>query len=107
MDNDKTSVLLIAYDINDENRRSRVVDRIRRQVHVKLSESVYAIDTTLSPSAVFNKLIELIGEEDTLHVITQIRPFAGTQDDAIVWLEDHLPEEPEEPDDQGDPETEV
>ena len=99
MSNNETAVLLISYDISDNKRRSRVVSWIEGQTHVKLSESVYAIDTALKPRAVLN-LLGTLEQEDIVHVITQSRPFAGTEGGASVWLEDHLPVDQEEAHDQ-------
>ena len=108
MSNNETAVLLIVYDLNEEDKRPPIVERITRQwpEQAKLSESAYAIETKMSPTAVANKLSDLIDENDTLHVITQTRPFVGTEDDAVEWLKDHLPVEQEELDDQEDPEKE-
>lgn len=87
------AVYLITYDLNNETRRPPIVERIRKwKEHVKLSESSYAIVSSLEPSAVYEKFDGMIDDDDELWVIPMHQPYSGYgTKTTIAWLDKHLP----------------
>lgn len=57
----------------------------------KLSESCYAVETTLSPKQVFDKLSPHIDSNDNLYILTLVGPFYGQgPQDVNDWLAKRL-----------------
>ena len=87
------SVLLITYDLNDEDIRPPIVDAIKElgSSYVQLSESCYAIVTSKSPRDVYEQLEDMIDENDDLYIITLKNPAHGCGDRGVIqWLEQNL-----------------
>lgn len=82
------SVLLLTYDLNREVRRPPIVKHIRDKYHwARLSESCYALDTAMTPAAVYGDFKHLLDANDQLYVIQLSLPAEG-QGPPIVneWL---------------------
>lgn len=86
------SVYIVTYDLNRETSRPNITKKIKEWDWARLSESSYAIDTTLTVEGVFNALKPLIDANDNLYVITLKKPWTGYgPPDVNEWLEKHLP----------------
>lgn len=86
-------VRLITYDLNKETKRPPIVKAIKdiSSSWAKLSESSYAISTSLTPKAVYDKLLSLIDSNDNLYVITLSSPYYGQgPKDVNEWLAANL-----------------
>lgn len=89
------AVYLIAYDIGSDERRRKLADRIREHwpcEREQLSESAYAVSTTMTGTALYNWLQTSVIEDDRLFVIRLRRPCLGTPDKSLEWLLSALPE---------------
>ena len=88
------AVLLITYDLNKESKRPRIVQKIKKlwPSSVKLSESSYAVKANQLPKTVYQKLEDMIDDDDDLHIITLQRPaYCWGQEDVNEWLDENLP----------------
>ncbi|MBC7279836.1 hypothetical protein [Hoeflea sp.] len=86
------AVYIVTYDLNRETSRPPILKDIKEYPWAKLSESSYAIETSETPSQVFNRLKEHIDDNDNLYVITLKRPYAGRGPKEVNdWLEPRLP----------------
>ena len=86
------SVLLITYDLNHEVRRPRIVEAIKGQEGVKLSESSYAISTSSSPEQVYNWLRPMLDDNDHVYIVTLRKPWFGYGPQLTnEWLDRNLP----------------
>ncbi|MDQ3656542.1 MAG: hypothetical protein M3457_15890 [Chloroflexota bacterium] len=80
---------IVAFDLNREINRPRIIDAIREQFdsRAKLNESSYAISTSLDPEAVRDGLLEVIDDRDNLYVIPLANPWSGLGPVAVTdWL---------------------
>lgn len=88
------SVKLITYDLNSPGQKhAKVLAKIKDDypAWAKLSESSYAVNTTDSPSTIFNAFRSLLDDNDYFLCITLSRPYAGRNSkDVIDWLDTHL-----------------
>lgn len=85
--------VLITYDLNKEAKRPPIVDAIKSIGNgwARLSESSYAITTTLSPQQVFQRLSPLLDSNDSLYVITLSRPWWGQgKSEVSEWLQKNI-----------------
>jgi len=82
------SVLLLTYDLNHEARRPPIVKFIKENyAWARLSESCYAIETILSPTAVYQIFSNFLDADDQLYVITLALPAEGQgPEDVNQWL---------------------
>jgi hypothetical protein len=59
--------------------------------YAKLSESSYAIDSSLTPQQIYTKFKPLLDSNDTLWVITLKHPYYGQGDQQVInWLDASL-----------------
>lgn len=86
------NVLLITYDLNNEDNRPDVVDKIKEIGScAKLSESSYAVATSKTPRTVHKILEDIFDEDDNIYVITLKRPRSGRGPKRTnQWLDKHL-----------------
>lgn len=86
-------VLLVTYDLNRPGKDySNLLSAIKKFSWARLSESSYAVATSLSPQAVFDRLRPYLDTNDHLYVINLVRPYAGFGPKEVNdWLEQHLP----------------
>ena len=88
------NVLLVTYDLNNETRRPRIVEKIEGlgSSCVQLSESCYVITTSRSPNKVYECLKGMIDTDDTLHVVALTTPWVGYDDKKVTkWMKKNLP----------------
>ena len=87
------SVLLITYDLKRPGQDyPDLLKYIKGHAWARLSESSYAIETSLSPSAVLAQARKFIDANDTIFVITLTSPWDGFgPKDVIEWLQKRLP----------------
>ena len=88
------AALLVTYDLNKETKRPKIVPAIKKLCDswARLSESSYAIRTRKSPKTVYDELVHLLDNNDTLYVINLSRPYYGQGPQEVNdWLEDNLP----------------
>jgi len=83
---------IVTYDLNKETKRPPIVKEIKDLGNwAKLSESSYAISTSLSAQQVYEKLKHLIDNNDNLYVITLKNPYSGFgKKEVNDWLEQNL-----------------
>ena len=87
------AVRLVAYDFNRE-RKGWNNDRDLLRTFLKdawdwayVSESAYAIETTMSAKAVYETLKPFLDSNDQLVVLTLSRPISGVADPEVAdWL---------------------
>ena len=91
------SILLVTYDLNrnsekfDGQNYAGVLKIIREYSNTRLSESSYAIDTTETPTSIYNKVKPALDKNDNLYVITLSKPDTGFgKKEVNNWLEQHL-----------------
>lgn len=87
------TVLLILHEVQDEQKRSKIVSNLKRRhrISVKLTESAYAVHTTLLPVRIFDELKQYLGSDDRLYVIPLARPYTGYGPRAATeWLSNYL-----------------
>lgn len=88
------AVLLVTYDLNKETKRPNIVGAIKKigSEWAILSESSYAVKTGKAPDTVYNDLLTLLDDNDTLYVINLRRPYSGQGAQKVNdWLERNLP----------------
>lgn len=82
---------LVTYDLNKETNRPNILADIKSTDWAQLSESSYAISTSETVEAVFNRLSKHLDGNDNLYVIALKRPYFGQGADEVhKWLTDHL-----------------
>lgn len=91
------TVLLLTYDLNKEKKKKEDYDGFYSVIHsydyIQLSESSYALYTDDDPTTVFMKLRKFIDKDDSVHIITMKKPWAGhTSPLKYEWLESRLPQ---------------
>ena len=84
------SVLLVTYDLRKPGQDySDVHGFIKKHAWARLSESSYAIRTSMSPQQVYDALSKYLDANDTLLVITLTRPYYGQASKAVIdWLDE-------------------
>lgn len=86
------AIYLITYDLNKETKRPDILSEVKTKDWVKLSESSYAIDTTETVAAVYNRLAKHIDADDCLYVIPLKKPCFGFGYMVVNdWLDARLP----------------
>lgn len=86
------AVLLITYDLNAKGQKHKeVLAKIKTFNGIQLSESSYAISTSLSSEQVFEKFKNLIDANDCMFVIPMIQSYQGwALEKKHKWLNEHL-----------------
>jgi hypothetical protein len=88
------AVLLVLYEMEDQQKRAKMISTLRRRhrISVKLTETAYAVYTSLLPVKVFDEVRGYLEGDDVLYVIPINRPFTGyAPRKAATWLNDCLP----------------
>ena len=85
-------VLLITYDVSDDDKRIELLDEIwALGTCRRLSESSYAVKTTLRVGFIWKKLKPIIDDDDNLYVIRLRRPVIGQgSPNHLQWLRSNL-----------------
>lgn len=86
--------LLVTYDLNKEEKRPPIVKAIKDigTSWAKLSESSYAITTSLTPEQVHTKLKPYLDSNDNIYIINLKKPYSGFgPKDVNDWLDKNLP----------------
>lgn len=85
------TTLIVAYDLNNETRRPKIVEEIKKTSWARLSESSYAVDTTETTAQVLSRLRKFLDNDDNLYVITLTRPWSGWgPKEVLEWLTQRL-----------------
>lgn len=87
------AVMLVTYDLNKETVRPGLLADLKKKYPnwAMLSESSYAIKAEATPKAVYQNLSHHVDPNDSLYVITLVRPIDGQGDpDVNKWLDDNL-----------------
>src|SRR5688500_14852970 len=90
----RMTVLLVICDIKDEQRCSKLHGTLKKRFRntVKLSESTFAVYTSLLPIRIFDELKQHVGIDDQLYVIPLRKPYTGYGPRRTTeWLSDYLP----------------
>ena len=87
------AVLLVTYDLNSPGQKhAKVLEKIKScGGWARLSESSYAITTSLTPSQVYSQFENLIDANDTIWIITLKKPYSGFGSKTVIdWLDNSL-----------------
>ena len=87
------SIYVVTYDLNKETKRPNILATIKSlDGWAKLSESSYAVTTSLTSEGVYNLLKKHLDSNDNCYVVSLRRPYNG-QGPKVVndWLENNLP----------------
>jgi hypothetical protein len=86
------AVLLVTYDLNKAGQDyAGFYSVIKSFPYAKLSESSYAIQTDLTPEAIFNQLTPHRDQNDYVYIITLKKPYIGYGLKTVNgWLEQTL-----------------
>ena len=85
--------LLVTYDLNSPGQKhAKVLDKIKSfGSWAMLSESSYAIGTSLTPQQVYNQFKTLLDTNDRIYIITLKQPCAGYGSNKVNnWLDNNL-----------------
>jgi len=87
------AILLVTYDLNKPGQDySDFLKIIKGYPYARLSESSYAIQTTETPIAVYNKLTPHMDKNDQVYLIILQKPFYGLGPKEVNdWLTNNLP----------------
>lgn len=87
------AVLLVTYDLKAPGQDYADFHKVIKSFSwARLSESSYAIDTTLTPQNVYEQLRSHMDTNDNVYVIMLTRPHCGYGPKEVnEWLEKHLP----------------
>lgn len=85
------TVLVVTYDLTSQTsakNHEKILEVIKRDGNwARLSESSYAIHTTVTPSDFYERFKPLIGLGDKLLVMTMAKPYMGQHSKEVVnWL---------------------
>ena len=84
-------IYIVAYDLNNEVKRPKIVTEVKATAWARLSESSYAIDTPERPSQVLARFRKHLDNDDNLYVITLTRPWSGWGPKSMNdWLRQRL-----------------
>lgn len=86
------TALLVTYDLQKPGQDySGFYDVIKSYPWAKLSESSYAIATTITPSSIYDQLSQHADQNDHVYVIGLKGPWRGRGlEDVNSWLEKNL-----------------
>lgn len=86
------SVKLVTYDLNKPGQNYEgLLKQIKQFAWARLSESSYAVETDLTPKALYDLLSPYLDASDTLLVITLTAPYYGRASKEVIdWLERRL-----------------
>ncbi|GAB3235979.1 hypothetical protein [Psychrobacter pacificensis] len=87
------AALLVTYDLNSPGQKhAKVLEKIKSfGGWARLSESSYAITTSLTPSQVYSQFENLIDANDTIWIITLKKPYSGFGSKNVIdWLDNSL-----------------
>ncbi len=86
------AALLVTYDLNRPGQDySGLLNEIKKYSWARLSESSYAINTTQTPSALFDQLRPHMDQNDYLYIITLNKPHRGYGlPNVNDWLDSNL-----------------
>jgi hypothetical protein len=84
---------IVTYDLNDPGQNYEVVLKVIKQIDgwARLSESSYAITSSLTPRGIYNKFKPHLDKNDQFYVIGLHKPYYGQGDKEVNdWLDNHL-----------------
>lgn len=87
------AVLLVLHEIQDEERRTKVVSTLKRRhrISIKLTETSFAMHTPTMPVRVYDEVKEHLRAGDQLYVIPICSPYTGYGPrKTTAWLSDYL-----------------
>ena len=87
------AALLVTYDLNSPGQKhAKVLEKIKSfGGWARLSESSYAITTSLNPSQGYSQFENLIDANDTIWIITLKKPYSGFGSKNVIdWLDNSL-----------------
>ena len=87
------SAFIVTYDLNRETVRPKIVQAIKDAVAkwAKLSESSYAVTTSLTAEGLYDKLTPLLDSNDQIYIITLKKPWYGFGPKRVNdWLDENL-----------------
>ena len=91
-----TNILLITYDLNkepDSDDYKGFMAYIKSFDWARLSESCYAVSTSLTPTQVYAALKPFTDANDYLIVISLRTPYSGVNKKEVIdWLAKFLPQ---------------
>lgn len=87
------TVLLVTFQFAGASRRQPIVDIIeQRPSRLEVTERVFLVATEETAEQFYQSVAQLIGNEDSLYVLTLCHPYRGFGQRHInLWLDEHLP----------------
>lgn len=87
------TVLLVTFQFANASRRQPILDVIKqRRSWLQATESVFLVATEETAEQFYKPVAQLIGNEDSMYVLTLCRPYRGFGQRHInLWLDAHLP----------------
>jgi len=82
------AIYLVTYDLKNPGQSyTGVLNEIKKYAWAQLSESSYAISSSLSPKQIFKKLSPSLDSNDQLYIIALSNPYYGKgSQDVNSWL---------------------
>jgi hypothetical protein len=87
------TVLLVTFHFASASRRQPLLDALKhRQSWSQMAESVFLVATEETADQFYQSAAQLIGNEDSMYVITLSHPYRGFgQRHVNLWLDEKLP----------------
>ena len=85
--------LLVTYDLSSPGQKhAKVLEKVRSfGGWAKLSESSYAITTSLTPNQVYSQFESLLDSNDTIWIISLKKPYSSFGSKKVIeWLDTNL-----------------
>ena len=87
------AALLVTYDLNSPGQKhAKVLEKVKSfGGWARLSESSYAITTSLEPNHVYSQFENLLDSNDCIYIISLKRPYSGRGAEKVnEWLNSNL-----------------
>ncbi|MBA2058646.1 MULTISPECIES: hypothetical protein [unclassified Psychrobacter] len=87
------AALLITYDLNAPGQEhDKILDKIKTfNGWARLSESSYAVSTSLAPNQVYSQFESLLDSNDHIWIISLKKPYSGFGSKKVIdWLDANL-----------------
>lgn len=87
------AALLITYDLNTPGQEhDKILDKIKTfNGWARLSESSYAVSTSLAPNQVYSQFESLLDSNDHIWIVSLKKPYSGFGSKKVIdWLDANL-----------------
>ena len=87
------AVLLVVHEVRDDQKRAKITATLRKRhrISMKITESAFALHTTLLPVRIFDEVKQFLEGDDQLYVIPIVAPYTGYGPRRTTeWLSSYL-----------------